>query len=333
MQTTFDSLILHIYDIVRSVYLRTHGGWPKSLFPSIPKEMDEVVVNREIYDLLMSPDPCLVARFGYVELNCVCEFLAKKYHKYDLLRYARCQINGWWYSEQTFHEMPFNAGFFSPSEVGFDLFSQMMLDAMPHIDILGSWLEKEYCVNEFMPKCHRVDLELLNPLWAYDTIPWTTALEGKNVLVVHPFSETIQRQYENRLFIHRDQRILPPFNLLTLQSVQSIGNQNPMNFNSWFEALDYMKRQIDELDYDICIIGCGAYGLLLADHCKCRGKKAIHLGGATQLLFGIIGRRWEKPGYGFNGQSYVSFKTPYWVRPSVHERPTQYLDIEKGCYW
>ena len=110
-------------------------------------------------------------------------------------------------------------------------------------------------------------------------------------------------------------------------------NHKPNEFNNWFDALHYMENEIDKTDYDICIVGYGAYGILLAAHCKQMGKKAIHLGGATQLLFGIRGKRWEDPNYGFNGTNYLSFMTPYWVRPTDEETPRRSSDIENGCYW
>ena len=53
-----------------------------------------------------------------------------------------------------------------------------------------------------------------------------------------------------------------------------------------------MENEIDKHDYEVCLIGCGAYGLPLAAHVKKQGKKAIHIGGALQLLFGIMGKRW-----------------------------------------
>ena len=95
----------------------------------------------------------------------------------------------------------------------------------------------------------------------------------------------------------------------------------------------YACDEIDKTDYDVCIVGCGAYGFLLAAHCKRMGRKAVHLGGTTQLLFGIKGKRWENPDYGFNGVSYQSFMTPQWVRPSTEETPAKSSDIEGGCYW
>lgn len=51
-----------------------------------------------------------------------------------------------------------------------------------------------------------------------------------------------------------------------------------------------MQDEISKEDYDICLIGCGAYGFSLAAYVKRCGKQAIHMGGALQLLFGIKGK-------------------------------------------
>ena len=58
-----------------------------------------------------------------------------------------------------------------------------------------------------------------------------------------------------------------------------------------------MQKEIDKIDFDIAILGCGAYGYPLASYIKSIGKKAIHIGGATQLIFGIKGKRWEKASF------------------------------------
>src|SRR5690606_28576019 len=107
------------------------------------------------------------------------------------------------------------------------------------------------------------------------------------------FNKTIEEQYfKKRTLLFKDQRVLPEFKSLeTIQAVQTIAGNNS-EFNNWFEALDWMKKEIEKKDFDIAIIGCGAYGFPLAAHVKRLGKKAIHLGGATQLLFGIKGKRW-----------------------------------------
>ena len=55
-----------------------------------------------------------------------------------------------------------------------------------------------------------------------------------------------------------------------------------------------MIEKCIRLEFDVAIIGCGAYGFPLANEIKKMGKVAIHLAGATQLMFGIVGKRWEE---------------------------------------
>jgi len=122
--------------------------------------------------------------------------------------------------------------------------------------------------------------------------------------------------------------VLPEFELKTIRAVQTISN-NKSQFETWFDALNYMKDQIASESFDVAIIGCGAYGLPLAAFVKRIGKKAIHLGGATQLLFGIKGKRWES--------NYLDYKTrimnDYWVKPLSVEVPNDFEKVEEGCYW
>ena len=106
----------------------------------------------------------------------------------------------------------------------------------------------------------------------------------------------------------------------------------------WVVALlNYMDRQMlstmqeaMKIDFDVAIIGCGAYGFPLAAKLKLAGKQAIHLAGATQLLFGIKGKRWEENG----AFAYVQkFFNDAWVYPSDEDKPKEAAKVENGCYW
>jgi hypothetical protein len=169
---------------------------------------------------------------------------------------------------------------------------------------------------------------LLDPYWSIS--PWTKALEGKKILVVHPFAETIEKQYKKREFIFKN-NLLPKFNLKTIKAIQSIAGEKTV-FNDWFEALESMKNEIDQQDYDICLIGCGAYGFHLAAHVKRMGKKAFHLGGSLQLLFGIRGNRWENENYN-SEYNYSKLMNEYWIKPNKNEMPVNSKNIEESCYW
>jgi len=330
MVSLSDKIIIKVFNAARRIHTSCCGTY--NLPQPVPSR-DPAFANKTIYNLLRSDKPCMIGRFGSNEIESTVFTRNRMYYKYDLLNYARGKSDIWWYPENTINRMYYNAGFFSPTIEQLDKFGEEMMKAMPLLDVLGSWCKEEgYFLNK-LSNATFIDLELLNPLWGSDAIPWTLALEEKKVLVVHPFTETIQAQYARKEHIHKDQRILPEFSLKTVKAVQSITGQRPNYFSTWFDALKYMEDEIDKTDYDISIIGCGAYGFLLAAHCKRMGKKAIHMGGATQLLFGIKGKRWEDSTYGFNGTNYLSFMTSNWVRPSDKETPYESSGIEEGCYW
>ncbi len=325
-----DRIIIKGFGMARKLYTGIYGC-PELKEPSCCN--DARLVNDRIYGLLTADRPCMIGRFGYYELECTVFANNRLYHHYDLWNYARCKSDIWWYPDEIVRRMQYNAGFFTPTMQQLDRFGDEMIAAMPLLDVLGSWKKEESLFMDRLSNAMFVNLELLNPLWGSGYHPWSMALEDKKVLVVHPFAETIRSQYANREQIHRDARVLPQFHLKTIKAVQAITGTKPEGFSTWFDALHYMEDEIDKTDYDVCIVGCGAYGFLLAAHCKRMGRKAVHLGGATQLLFGIKGKRWENPDYGFNGVSYQSFMTPQWVRPSTEETPAKSSDIEGGCYW
>ena len=202
-----------------------------------------------------------------------------------------------------------------------------MLSDIPETDILGSWLPYENDYNAILGNHIKVNLELLNPF--FSEIPWSRALAGKKVLVVHPFARTIENQYKKRTTLF-SKDVLPSFELKTVQAVQSIAGEKT-KFDNWFEALEWMKAEIDKQDYEICLIGCGAYGFPLAAHVKRMGKKAIHLGGSLQLLFGIKGKRWD--GQYNDIYNYSQFYNEHWVRPSEMEKPLGAEKVETACYW
>jgi len=82
-----------------------------------------------------------------------------------------------------------------------------------------------------------------------------------------------------------------------------------------------------KIDFDVALIGAGSYSIPLASFVKGIGKKAIHLGGETQILFGIKGGRWDVR------EAERSFYNEHWVRPLSSEVPQNYQNVENGCYW
>lgn len=294
------------------------------------KEMDPDIISSHIREKLLSPEPCMLSRFGAVEIGCVVNYLGIYHQKRKIIKYIKGEAFPWWWEEETMYPMRNNAGFFSATPELLKRFSEMMIEDMPLIDILASWrFEEEYFSKE-LQNAYKIDFEPYNPFWS--DVPWTAALENKKVLVVHPFAETIQKQYLRKELIHKDPRVLPTFDLQTIKAIQTIGNQGDGRFETWFDALEFMKNEIDKMDYDVCLLGCGAYGMPLAAHVKHSGKKAVHLGGSLQLLFGIRGARWENSNYNAT-YNYSKLMNEFWVKPSATETPSKAQQVEEGCYW
>lgn len=273
---------------------------------------------------LLADKPSMICRFGSTELNSLLGYLGHKagYEPsiYNHIRFVTGGIPSYGYDPEYIHYMHMLSGFFPP-EVDLNIaFAERMLDDMRQVDILGSWRREEKWFSKELEQAVKVELPDLEPFLHPN--PWSEVLAGKTVLVVHPFERTILDQWQHRDKLFKDPRVLPPFELKTIRAVQTVAG-NPTSFKNWFEALTYMEDRMSEMEWDIALIGCGAYGFPLAAHAKRMGRKAVHIGGATQLLFGIIGARWEDH----------PLKNEYWVRPGNNERPEHANVVEGACYW
>ena len=258
-------------------------------------------------------DGIMIARFGSTEIKAI------------LYPSWPAPVRSY-FKERVLGNMATLSGFFPSTPEMIERFSSLMIEDMKLLDVLGSWRIEERFLRKHFPAAKLVELKQLEPYFSDN--PWSQALEGKRVVVVHPFNTTIERQYhENREFLFPDKRVLPRFaSLQTIKAVQTIaGEKSP--FKDWFEALDSMKVALDACDYDVAILGCGAYGFPLAAHVKRQGKKAVHLGGATQILFGIRGKRWD------DHPIISGFYNDHWVRPAPEDTPQGARKVENGCYW
>lgn len=236
-------------------------------------DQDRENIQTLIKEKILSNKPLMVARFGSIELTSLENALYMKEHRSNW-RYISWQGEPSYFKHSQAQALCNSAGFFPyPDDKAMMKYLSLAVEDMKQVDILGSWRYNELCFKHELQRAIKVDRELMTPLLTDN--PWSSALKGKRVLVIHPFAETIQFQYKRREALFLNTNILPEFTLFTLKAVQSQAG-NKSEFKDWFEALQWMKDEMDKIDYDICLIGCGAYGFHLAAHCKRRGKQAIH---------------------------------------------------------
>jgi hypothetical protein len=297
--------------IIRSLKAWTKRRLQLSQTRLYQTQMTHSQAAQHLRDLILRGQPFCAGRLGSNESK-VCYRYLKAGH----------------YSKEERFRITKHAGVFPETLDVIDRFAETYSAAFTELDILGVWYPQG---EGFMIKEQgRHDLVLgplqfLEPYYEMQS-PWSSALQGLRVLVIHPFKDSILQQYAKRKLIFNND-LLPEFaSLEVLRAVQSIAGERS-ELPDWHSALDYMTGQMDRLNYDLCIVGAGAYGLPLAAHAKRQGKMAIHMGGATQLLFGIRGKRWER--HPVISQLF----NDAWVRPSTSETPEHKDVVEGGSYW
>lgn len=276
------------------------------------KEIPMQQSNRVIDEAIKKGEPFAAIRFGAVEISAL--------NNYEKIRLGFARK----YKKSVVYSIKNNAGVFPPTPEIIGYYAQYLETNLIDTDILGvSGVHMEnYYFKHLTPSATPVQNWSLDPLLG----GWSPLLAGKRVLVVSPFAKQIEEQYKKRhLLFAQNPEILPEFELVTVEAVLTNAAAQDERFETWFDALDYLKLEILKKDFDIALVGAGAYGTPLCLYIKSLGKMAIQSGGATQLLFGIMGRRWETRDY------VAKYVNPHWSRPEL--KPEGYNHIEKGCYW
>lgn len=277
--------------------------------------------GRVLAEGILSGRPLSAGRIGLFELAAMrmCEFGIEKKYQLVMDNIYNC------------------AGFFPNDVALLDPFLEEMKSALQEMDYLAP--SEQFLENYFINHYTRKEIIISENFELFEICKlkeaWTPALKDKKVLVVTPFAKTVEAQYKKREFLFQGTDILPEFQLLTYQALMTIGELRDDRFDTWFDALAFMEKEILALDFDIALLGCGAYGFPLAARIKKAGKQAVHMGGILQILFGIMGKRWDGSGtYDIVKirDDIAPYYNEYWTYP-LEEKPSETSKVEYGPYW
>src|SRR3954468_14218215 len=136
---------------------------------------------------LLSDQSVMVARLGRTELSCLAKYLTI-HEDASVLRkavsYFTKRAPAFWWTASDLESIVNLSGFFPPDFFWLERFCELMLRDLGELDVLGSWLKYEHLVERFHTAI-KVPLRALEPYYHRD--PWSEALAGNTVLVVHPF--------------------------------------------------------------------------------------------------------------------------------------------------
>ena len=220
-----------------------------------------------------------------------------------------------------------DSGVFPVEKKQFNEFIDCYLQSIQRIDALHLWQRdpflgpfEEALAQKYCSQARQLKSGDLTHLAIADLLPlrW---------LVISPFVSTMKKQIGKISQIHKlkaDSKVIQQ----TIDSCRFLqcpqfSHLTPSPFQNWTEGLHQLTEAALAEKFDIAIIGAGAWSLPILAELKKAGKKGLHLGGETQLLFGIKGRRWDEK----------NLYNEHWVRPSPEETPVNFMKKEKGCYW
>jgi hypothetical protein len=269
--------------------------------------------NLKIGELISSSTPFIAGKMGAVEQQIVKYFLYKRNWD-DSLR---------WHASN-------HAGITPPSDYILNYFIKEYIDALSNIDLLTIWFPENINSEEFTISryfCRNAEfisgLQSLEPF--YHENPWSKYLKDKKVLVVHPFEASIREQYSRKELLFEDKTILPDFDLITLKTYQTHGGGD--TDIPWNVCYEDMVERISNVEFDVALVGCGAYGLPICNQIKKMSKPVIHVGGGLQIMFGIKGNRWD------NMPAVNKYYNQYWKRPYDTEKTRNHSVVEGSTYW
>ena len=217
----------------------------------------------------------------------------------------------------------------------FILFCDYHNNSIKNSDILASFnnilvdIQNYYSSKYNLPKIHSRSLEPFY-IMQENKIPWSHSLKDKKVLIINPFVASFQKQLDNGFQIFKNKKLFhDDQEFVFYKSFQTIAGNHI--HSDWFETFTIMCEDIKKLDFDIALLGCGGYGLPLCDFIKTKMKKsAIYIGGGLQLMFGVMGKRWEVRE---DWKKIIKDNDTKFIKPSKEEKCSNYKQIEDGCYW
>ena len=229
-----------------------------------------------------------------------------------------------------------NAGIYASDIEKFKEFARKYAEAIQHSTALACFADNPITKFQdyFMVKysVRSASHKVLEPFYCCmeDIVPWTLSLKGKRVLIVNPFVESMKKQLASKFQIFKDKKIFDDAQEFVFYKSYQTTAGNHIH-KDWTETFALMCKDIADLDFDIALLGCGGYGLPLCDFIKTKlGRSAVYVGGGLQLLFGVMGKRWESTPV---WKKIIAENEPKFIRPSGDEICPNKNRIERGCYW
>jgi hypothetical protein len=183
-------------------------------------------------------------------------------------------------------------------------------------------------------KIKKICAQAIEPFYYIDhpEYKFNTIFKNKKVLIITSHKETTINQLTTKNY----QKVFPKslFDETTEFHVYKPPQQNAGNHdnNSWTFHYEKMKDDIKalkkEFNFDIALVSCGGFGMPISDYIYTElQSSSMYIGGALQLFFGIMGKRW------IGSPNITKHVNAYWTSVLDSDKPKNTELCEGGCYW
>lgn len=276
--------------------------------------------NDEIRRQLSGSKPALIGRFGAVEYSLVKKVNVGK--PFSLLDRKMAWVN---------------AGIWPPTDRNLKDFVRIYERSFATATSVAVWPEEllpgqQQLISKITPEASQIPLSSLDPVLLASKLPpetiWSSLTNSKRVLVVHSMVKSISKQMNSLDSIHQGS-IFSPGTVIVIKP--------PVTNGLYFWGRGYPKqlrefqKQLEDVltDFspDYALVAAGAYGMPIAATLQNAGVPSLYVGGALQLMFGIMGHRWQ------SRPEITSQVNDFWLSHPIDKPPFGFRLVERGTYW
>lgn len=161
-------------------------------------------------------------------------------------------------------------------------------------------------------------------------LPW---FEGKRVLLVSSCADLLRRRATKEIFESVWKNTGKPWwNPASVTAVEFPSTYDPATKDTFARSIDLVEAvwsRINVGSFDVALLGAGYLGVPLSARIRRAGRIAVSLGGHLQVLFGVLGRRWED-----DAEFRSSYINDSWIpMPDAYRPRTDSPLPDGGAYW
>lgn len=275
--------------------------------------------------------------------------LLKKKHQFDseyfsIYRNGGCEIDFCFKRREDNTTQPslyisIGPGIYFENEESMDRYVNDYFEMITHFSLLGVWSayetkERMQIYEENHIKLINATGDLVEPYFFFhkEVQVLRKILKGKRILIVCSHERSIQQQIPKVDEIFAPFKIFEDCTFITIKPPMTVGGNHENR--DWTHHLESFYERLDPLrdEFDIALIAAGGYGFHITDYIYTTLKKSsIYVGGALQLYFGIMGKRWKS---WFTKESFTYFPNDSWLESPLEEDvPPNTNNVEGSCYW